>query len=169
VTPANDPLFVTTTANDRPRSPRAAVLALVLAAWSFGTEPLYAAIVLQRLTLPVGEAVVFTPLATALAALAFWGGARSLRAVRIIGGLLAIGEIPAGIFATTDPSIWWKIEPECGILYCGLLHTLAHWSHVPFLIAIALAARMEVQRGCRARPGDVSDLAVRCCQRLDRS
>jgi hypothetical protein len=140
VTPAKDTVFVTEAASHRPRSPRAAVLAVVLAAWSFGTEPLYAAIVERRLTLPIGEAVVFTPLAMVLAALAFQGGTRSLRAVSIIAGLLAVGEVPAGIFATTDPSIWWKIEPECGILYCGLLHTLAHWSHVPFLIAIALTA-----------------------------
>jgi hypothetical protein len=95
----------------------------------------------RRLTLPIGEAVVFTPLAMVLAGLAFQGGTRSLRAVSIIAGLLAVGEVPAGILATTDPSIWWKIEPECGIVYCGLLHTLAHWSHVPFLVAIALAAR----------------------------
>ena len=125
----------------RPRSSRAAVLAIALAVWSFSTEPLYAAIAERRLTFPIGEAVVFTPLSLALAALAFRGGRRSFRAVSIIAGLLAIGEIPAGIFATTDPSIWWKIEPQCGIVYCGLLHTLAHWSHVPFLIAIAIAAR----------------------------
>jgi hypothetical protein len=117
------------------------VLAVVLAAWSFGTEPLYAAIVERRLMLPIGEALVFTPLALVLAALAVRGGTRDLRAVSIIAGLLAVGEVPAGIFTTTDPSIWWKIEPECGIVYCGLLHTLAHWSHVPFLVAIALAAR----------------------------
>jgi hypothetical protein len=117
------------------------VLAIVLAIWSFSTEPLYAAIVERRLTLPIGEAVVFTPISLALAALARRGGTRSLRAVTLISTLLAIGEIPAGIFATTDPSLWWKIEPECGILYCGLLHTLAHWSHVPLLIAIAVAAR----------------------------
>jgi hypothetical protein len=132
--------LATDAAGHRPRSPRAAALAVVLAAWSFGTEPLYAAIVERRLTLPIGEAVVFTPLAMVLAALAFQGGTRTLRAASIIAGLLAIGEIPAGIFATTDPSIWWKIEPDCGIVYCGLLHTLAHWSHVPFLIAIAIAA-----------------------------
>ncbi len=117
------------------------MLAVLLAAWSFSTEPLYAAIAERRFTLPVGEAVVFSPLSLVLAALAFRGGRRSLRAVSTIAGLLAIGEIPAGIFATTDPSIWWKIEPQCGIVYCGLLHSLAHWSHVPFLIAIALAAR----------------------------
>ena len=125
----------------RPRSSRAAMLAVLLAAWSFSTEPLYAAIAERRFTLPIGEAVVFTPLSLVLAALAFRGGKRSLRAVSMIAGLLAIGEIPAGIFATTDPSIWWKIEPQCGIVYCGLLHTLAHWSHVPFLIVIAIAAR----------------------------
>ena len=125
----------------RPQSSRAAVLAVVLAAWSFSTEPLYAAIVEGRLTLPIGEAVVFTPLSLVLAALAYRGGGRSLRAVSILGTLLAIGEVPAGIFATTDPSAWWRIEPECGIVYCGLLHTLAHWSHVPFLVAIAIAAR----------------------------
>lgn len=84
---------------------------------------------------------MFTPLSLVLAALAFRGGRRSLRAVSIIAGLLAIGELPAGIFATTDPSIWWKMEPDCGIVYCGLLHSLAHWSPVPFLIAIAVAAR----------------------------
>jgi len=127
---------------DRPRrSTHAAVLAVVLAAWSFSTEPLYAAIAERRLALPIGEAVVFAPLSIVLAALALRGGTRSLRAVSIIAGLLAIGELPAGIFATTDPSIWWKIEPECGIVYCGLAHTLSHWSHVPFLIAIALVAR----------------------------
>jgi hypothetical protein len=117
------------------------MLAVLLAAWSFSTEPLYAAIAERRVTFPIGEAVVFTPLSLVLAALAFRGGRRSLRAVSMIAGLLAIGEIPAGILATTDPSIWWKIEPQCGIVYCGLLHTLAHWSHVPFLIAIAIAAR----------------------------
>lgn len=117
------------------------MLAVLLAAWSFSTEPLYAAIAERRFTLPIGEAVVFTPLSLVLAALAFRGGRRSLWAVSTIAGLLAIGEIPAGIFATTDPSIWWKIEPQCGIVYCGVLHTLAHWSHVPFLIAIAIAAR----------------------------
>jgi hypothetical protein len=117
------------------------MLAVLLAVWSFSTEPLYAAIAERRFTLPIGEAVVFTPLSLGLAALAFRGGRRSLRAVSMIAGLLAIGEIPAGIFATTDPSIWWKIEPQCGIVYCGLLHTLAHWSHVPFLVAIAFAAR----------------------------
>jgi hypothetical protein len=141
VTPVQDPVSVTEASGHRPRSPRAAVLAVVLAVWSFSTEPLYAAIVERRLTLPIGEAVVFTPLAMVLAARAFQGGTRILRAVSIIAGLLAVGEVPAGIFATTDPSIWWKIEPECGIVYCGLLHTLAHWSHVPFLVAIALAAR----------------------------
>lgn len=125
----------------RPRSSRAATLAVVLAIWSFSTEPLYSVIAERRFTLPMGEAVVFTPLAFVLAALSFRGGRRSVRAVSIIAGLLAIGEIPAGIFATTDPSIWWKMEPECGIVYCGLLHSLAHWSHVPFLIGIALAAR----------------------------
>lgn len=123
------------------RSNGAALLAVVLAVWSFLTEPLYAAIAERRLTFPIGEAVVFTPLSLVLAALAFRGGSRRLRAVSTIAGLLAIGEIPAGIFATTDPSIWWKMEPDCGIVYCGLLHTLAHWSHVPFLIAIAIAAR----------------------------
>ena len=117
------------------------MLAVLLAIWSFSTELLYAAIVERRLTLPIGEAVVFTPLSVVLAALAYHGGARSLRAVTIISTLLAIGEVPAGIFATTDPALWWKIEPECGIVYCGLLHTLAHWSHVPLLIAIAVAAR----------------------------
>ncbi len=117
------------------------MLAVGLAVWSFSTEPLYAAIAERRLTLPIGEAVVFTPLSLVLAALAFRGGRRGLRAASMIAGLLAIGEIPAGIFATTDPSIWWKMEPECGIVDCGLLHTLAHWSHVPFLIAIAIAAR----------------------------
>ena len=134
-----DPELATEATGHRSRAPRVAVLAVLLAAWSFLTEPLYAAIVDRRLTLPIGEAVVFTPLSLVLAALAFRGGRRSLRAASVIAGLLAIGEIPAGIFATTDPSIWWKIEPECGIVYCGLLHTLAHWSHVPFLIAIALA------------------------------
>ena len=123
------------------RSSRAAILAVVLAAWSLSTEPLYAAIVERRLTLPIGEAVVFAPLSIVLAALAIRGGTRSLRAVSIIAGLLALGEIPAGILATTDPSIWWKLEPECGIVYCGLAHTLSHWSHVPLLVAIALAAR----------------------------
>jgi hypothetical protein len=117
------------------------MLAVVLGIWSFSTEPLYAAIAERRFTLPIGEAVVFTPLSLVLAALAFRGGRRSLRAVSIIAGLLAIGEVPAGIFATTDPSVWGKIRPECGIVYCGLLHTVAHWSHVPFLIAIARAAR----------------------------
>jgi hypothetical protein len=117
------------------------MLAVVLAAWSFSTEPLYAAIAERRLALPIGEAVVFAPLSIVLAALALRGGTRSLHAVSIIAGLLAVGEIPAGIFATTDPSIWWKIEPECGIVYCGLAHTLSHWSHVPLLIAIALMAR----------------------------
>lgn len=126
------------------------MLAVLLAIWSFSTEPLYAAIVERRLTVPIGEAVVFTPLSVVLAALAYRGGTRSLRAVTIMSTLLAIGEIPAGIFATTDPSLWWKIEPECGILYCGLLHTLAHWSHVPFLIAIAVAAR----RAGALRPTD---------------
>jgi len=131
---------VITAPGSRPRSSRAATLAVVLAVWSFFTEPLYAAIIERRLTLPIGEAVVFTPLTLILAALAYRGGRRSIRAVSIICTLLAIGEIPAGIFATTDASVWWKIEPECGIVYCGLLHTLAHWSHVPFLIAIASAA-----------------------------
>ncbi|MDP9275614.1 MAG: hypothetical protein M3O99_08505 [Chloroflexota bacterium] len=131
------------------------MLAVVLAAWSFSTEPLYAAIAERRLALPIGEAVVFAPLSIVLAALAFRGGTRSLRAVSIIAGLLAIGEIPAGIFATTDPSIWWKIEPECGIVYCGLLHSLAHWSHVPFLIAIALAARSAGAN----RPPDSSNVS----------
>ena len=124
-----------------PRSSGAALLAAALAVWSFSTEPLYAAIVERRLTLAIGEAVVFTPLSLVLGALAYRGGRRSLRAVSIIGVLLAIGEIPAGIFATTDASVWWRIEPQCGIVYCGLLHTLAHWSHVPFLIAIAMTAR----------------------------
>jgi len=137
---------VTTAIGSRQRSDRAAVLAVLLAIWSFSTEPLYAAIVERRLTLPIGEAVVFTPLSVALAALAYRGGTRSLRAVTLISTLLAIGEIPAGIFATTDPSLWWKIEPDCGILYCGLLHTLAHWSHVPLLIAIAVAARRRAIR-----------------------
>jgi hypothetical protein len=123
------------------RSPRAGVLAVALAIWSFSTEPVYNAIAERRLTLPIGEAVVFVPLSLALAALAFRGGQRTLRAVSITAGLLALGEIPAGIFATTDPSLWWKVELECGIVYCGLLHTLAHWSHVPFLVAIAIAAR----------------------------
>ncbi len=141
MTAVPDHVSVTEATGHRPRSPRAAVLAVVLAVWSSSTEPLYAAIVDRRLTLPIGEAVVFTPLAMVLAALAFRGGTRSLRAVSIIAGLLAVGEVPAGIFATTDPSIWWRIEPECGIVFCGLLHTLAHWSHVPFLIAVSLAAR----------------------------
>ena len=114
--------------SSRRRSSRAAILAIGLAIWSFSIEPLYAAIAERRLTFPIGEAVVFTPLSLVLAALAFRGGRRSLRAVTTVAGLLAIGEIPAGIFATTDPSIWWKMEPECGIVYCGLLHTLAHWS-----------------------------------------
>jgi len=123
------------------RSSGAALPAAALAVWSFSTEPLYAAIVERRLPLPIGEAVVFTPLSLVLGALAYRGGRRSLRAVSIIGVLLAIGEIPAAIFATTDASVWWRIEPQCGIVYCGLLHTLAHWSHVPFLIAIAMTAR----------------------------
>jgi hypothetical protein len=118
----------------------------VLAAWSFSTEPLYNAIVERRFTLPIGEAVIFTPLSIVLAALAFRGGTRSLRAVSVIATMLAIGEIPAGIFATTDPSMWWRLEPECGIVNCGLLHTLAHWSHVPLLVAIALAARRSGAR-----------------------
>jgi hypothetical protein len=124
-----------------PRSSRAGMLAVALAGWSFLTEPVYGAIAERRLTLPIGEAVVFVPLTLALAALSFRGGRRSLRTVSILSVLLAIGEIPAGIFATTDPSLWWKLDPDCGIVYCGLLHTLAHWSHVPFLVAIALAAR----------------------------
>lgn len=125
----------------RRRSPRAGMLAVALAGWSFLTEPVYGAIAERRLSLPIGEAVVFVPITLALAALSFRGGRRSLRTVSILSVVLAIGEIPAGIFATTDSSLWWKLDRECGIVYCGLLHTLAHWSHVPFLVAIALAAR----------------------------
>ena len=121
-------------------SPRAALLGAILASWSFATEPLYGLVTEPRLTWPIGEAVVFAPLALGLAAVSLRGGRRSLRAVGLTSALLAVAEIPAGIFATRDPSLWWKLDPDCGIVWCGLLHTLSHWSHVPLLIGMAFGA-----------------------------
>lgn len=122
---------------------RAAILALTLAGWSAAIEPAYSLATTRRLTWPIGETVVVVPLMLGIAGMAARGDRRTLRGVAWVSALLAVAQIPAGIFATTDPSKWWTLDPECGIVWCGLLHTLAHWSHVPFLVVIALAARAE--------------------------
>ena len=136
-----------------PSQQRAAVLGVILAVWSFATEPLYGLVTQRRATWPIGEAVVFAPLALGLAVVSLRGGRRGLRGVAIASALLAAAEIPAGIFATRDPSLWWKLDPECGVVWCGLLHTLSHWSHVPLLTGIALAAWSATLEREPARPG----------------
>lgn len=122
---------------------RAAALGGILAVWSFATEPLYGLVTERRATWPVGEAVVFAPVVLGLAIASLKGGRRGLRAIAVASASLAAAELPAGIFATRDPSLWWKLDPDCGIVWCGLLHTLSHWSHVPLLIGMALAAWTE--------------------------
>lgn len=122
---------------------RAAALGGILAVWSFATEPLYGLVTERRATWPVGEAVVFAPVVLGLAIASLKGGRRGLRAIAVASALLAAAELPAGIFATRNPSLWWKLNPDCGIVWCGLLHTLSHWSHVPLLIGMALAAWTE--------------------------
>lgn len=122
---------------------RAAALGGILAVWSFATEPLYRLVTERRATWPVGEAVVFAPVVLGLAIASLKGGRRGLRAIAVASASLAAAELPAGIFATRDPSLWWKLDPDCGIVWCGLLHTLSHWSHVPLLIGIAFAAWTE--------------------------
>lgn len=125
---------------------RAAALGGILAVWSFATEPLYGLVTERRATWPVGEAVVFAPVVLGLAIASLKGGRRGLRAIAVASASLAAAELPAGIFATRDPSLWWKLDPDCGIVWCGLLHTLSHWSHVPLLIGIAFAAWTESAR-----------------------
>lgn len=122
---------------------RAAALGGILAVWSFATEPLYGLVTERRATWPVGEAVVFAPVVLGLAIASLKGGRRGLRAIAVASASLAAAELPAGIFATRDPSLWWKLDPDCGIVWCGLLHTLSHWSHVPLLMGMAFAAWTE--------------------------
>ena len=103
-------------------------------------EPVCPRVVAGESPLTVVYALIVVPF------LAIRGGRRGLLLISITSAGLAALQLAAP-FAFTFPPVGggrpsaFELEPGCGLVNCGLDHTLFHFAQLPFLVAIAVASR----------------------------
>ena len=101
-------------------------------------EPICPRVFAGESPLTVLYALILVPL------LLLRSGARTMLTVAILSLVFALGQVPAAFYATfpsaldpaSNPSPFRR-EPGCGLVLCGLDHTLFHLSQMVLLLAMA--------------------------------